>query len=241
MACLSLVLGLAGQLGVLVPAPNATAVTADNEWTQNSNYPYDPCGVNGYSCNANVTQPVSCFTSQPLSQIPGCTKWNINYVDVDSDPNLVTALNNMGMPNEIDYAISRWASVGNTDYNAPTLYRYEADRNANIRLLIEHAGRYGECGHTQYTGWTYPNQRSQTALNSSYIVINLDKPFEIGGLTNQEFNDQWCDMGVTLTHELGHAVAMGHTIYTTQLMYGYEDPGCVLSAAVRFLWICVHL
>lgn len=196
-------------------ATSANAVTVDNGWTQIYNPQYDPMA-------GQVGVGVNCY--------PYCGLWPLGATEqIDSDPNLDIWLNNHGMGNEIDYAIARWQSQSTHSIYTPYPLRAESNRNAPIKYLISHVGRTGYCGGTQIISYTNapPGSRNQITFSFTDIFTNLDQTFEIGGAPNP------CDMGITLTHELGHALGLGHTHNQGQLMYGYQYNGAAYYPHLR--------
>ena len=93
--------------------------------------------------------------------------------------------------------------------------------SANVHGVMSSVLASKYCALTDYHYYlSPPDSRNQVTMYHADVLYNLYKTWVIGG-----FSGKQCDMGIEKTHEFGHALGLGHTLQTGQLMWYAEQNG----------------
>jgi hypothetical protein len=192
-------IGVATAIVIAVgsPASPASATSVDRGWTQNlnGNYPASTSNPACSTCVAHSAYPSPFYFYQPSS-----------YMHAD----LVTAA-------------SRWNAVAST--NSPLLTEHViADNTVGIWVGRKSMGA-GICGWTVLFGQDGVHPQDTASWNNFRITgadlsLNTNKLYSNSG----NFGPTVCEVRNVWLHELGHALGLGHTTNTGQVMRTANAP-----------------
>jgi len=152
--------------------------------------PTDTGWTQGYN---NFPSNVNCFQSPPTNL--GCTAWVAGA--------FLTVHDTTGLGVSIAQAINNW-NADRLYANTPYFY---ASSNTNSNVVISWATLNGGCAVTNtVANYVPPDSRNQRTIVSATIQVVSRNPCGYNNVGD-------------ITHELGHSIGLGHTAYTSQIMY----------------------